>query len=310
MSEIIIKVDGKKIEYFDNVSFSDQIDAVSSTLSFDSFFDIKTYEFSKVEVIRDGFLLFTGKIFGKTKPEDPTPKPFNYKCYLLTGILEDSALPLEYYPIQTKNKTLKEIVEKICGYFDITVKIDKSATNDVSKTYTLQDQNPDKKAIDIINKLCSQQNLILTHNAKGELIITKNILGSSVNYPFYLNTNKTYNYRNFYKNYVILGQQSIDSETTKQATDTWASIDEKRNITKIQSDGDAEITDKQVKAFKYDSYKGNTFDIQFHDHFVNVGSVFVVKNIKSIVNSITYNYKSGGETCGVSLLNVKVYERN
>lgn len=310
MSELIIKVEGKKIEFFDNVAYSSQIDAISSSFSFDTFFDIKTYEFAKIEVLRNNTLIFTGKVISKTIPNEVTPKPINYKCYSLTGILEDSTLPLDSYPIQTQDKSLKEIVQKICDSFNVTVKFDSSASSDLNAVYTLQDQSPDEKAIDIINKLCSQRNLLLTHNVKGELIITKKLSETQGILNNILQSNKSYNYRNFYRNYVILGQQGIQSDASRKSVSKFSVIDEKRNITKIQSDGDSDVSQKQADAFKYDSYKSNTFDVQLNDEFVNIGQIYIVNNVKCVCNSVNYNYRAGQETCAISLLNPKVYERN
>ncbi len=309
MPKLEIKVNGEKLEYFNNVSLSTQIDAISSSFRFNTFLDIQTYEFAKIEALRDNVLIFTGKIFGKTKPDEPISKPFNYKCYSLTGILEDSTLPLEMYPIQTQNKTIKEIIQSICDYFEITLKVDSSADSDLSKSYEFQDQSPDAIAADIINNLCSQNNLILTHNAKGELIITKTIGTDATLNSNITGSNKSYNYRKFYRKYVILGQQSIGNDTTKQAESSFNVIDEKRNITKIQMDGDSDITKKQADALKYDSYKANTYTIELHDDFINVGEKLIINNVKSICNAITYNYKAGSERCSVSFLNYKVYQR-
>jgi hypothetical protein len=309
MPEIIIKINSQKLEFFNNLSFSTQINAISSSLSFDTFLDIQTYEFAKIEVLRNNFLMFTGKVFSKTLPNEPIPKPFNYKCYSLTGILEDSTIPISKYPIQTQNKTLKEIIENICNMFDITLKVDISANADVNKIYEFQDQSPQTKASEIINTLCSQNNLIVSHNAKGELIITKKIGTQSQFLPQIITSKKSYNYRKFYHDYVTLGQQSIGNDTIKQAVSRFSLIDENRNITTVQNNGDSGITQKQADAFKNDSYKSNTFDLNFHNEFIDVGKIFIINNVKSISNAMTYNYKAGSETCSVSMLNYKVYDR-
>lgn len=309
MPEVIIKVNGEKLEFFNNLSYSTQIDAISSSLSFDTFLEIETYEFAEIEVLRENILIFTGKVFSKSVPNEERPKPFNYKCYSLTGILEDSTIPLDNYPIQTQNKTLKEIVENICGIFDITLKIDVSANSDVSQVYELQDQSPQTKASDIINGLCSQNNLIVSHNAKGELLITKTVGTQAELRSQIVISKKNYNYRKFYSKYAVLGQQSIGNDTTKQAVANFGRIDEKRNITRVQNSGDSGITQKQADAFKNDSYKANTFNINLHDDFINIGEIFIINNVKSICNAMNYNYKAGSETCSISLLNYKVYER-
>jgi len=309
MSEIIIKINGEKLEFFDNVVFSSQINSISSSFSFNTFYDIPLYEFAKIQVYRNNVLFFTGTVIEKIDPNNTSPEPFNYKCYSLTGILEDCTIPLESYPIQTKEKTLKEIVENLCNNFEITVKIDSSASSDISSEYEIKDQSPDSRVSDIINNLCSQQNLILTHNAKGELIITKKVLGNNETYPFIVKSQKRYNYRSFYYQYNVLGQQPANDDTEKEISTRFSNIDKKRTITVIQNEGDSSITQKQANAVRNDSYKSNSLNIEFNDFFANVGNIFIVDDVKCLCNSVNYNYNSKGETCAVSLLNSKVYQR-
>lgn len=309
MTEIVIKINDEKLEYFVDVTFSTSINTIASSFVFKTFYEIDNYEFAKIEVLRNNEIIFTGKVFGKKESNKTTPQPYIYQCYSLTGILEDCTLPDTAFPIQTKNKSLKEIVESVCGNFDITVKIDSSAESEVNKTYTLQDQSPDKKVAGIINNLCSQHNLILSHNARGELIITKTITGNLANPPLKINSSKGYNYRSFYYKYLILGQQSILSNTNKQATAILSNIDKDRHVAKIQTDGDADITQKQADAMKHDSYKANAFSIEYHNFFANVGDFYIIDGIKTVCNSMNYNYKAGIEKCAINLLNYKVYRR-
>lgn len=309
MPDLEIKINGQKLKFFDNFSFSRSIDSIASTCSFSTFLDLQNYEFSEVEVKRNKALIFTGVVIGKDEPDNVQPEPFIYRCYSKTGILEDCSLPKSAYPIQTINKSLKEVVKSICNNFGIKVKIDSSASSNASKTYKLQDQEPDKKAKDIINSLCTQADLVLSHNAKGELIITKKVLGNQAKDSPYVGSNKTYNYRNFYNKYLVIGQQSITSDTERIAQETFNNIPTERSITKIQRDGDSGSTSNQALAMKNDSYKGNQQTIQRNNYFANVGDFEKFKGVKMIVNSMNYNLMAGKETCSINLLNTKIYER-
>lgn len=309
MPSLVIKINGQKLEYFDNVTLSTSIDAISSSFAFDTFFEIDDYEFAEIEVLRDDIIIFTGLVFGKNDPNGNKPEPINYKCYSKTGLLEDCSLPLDSYPIQTQNKTLKEILESICSNFDVTVKFDSSANSDIEAKYSLQDQSPVTKASDIINKLCSQKKLIVTHNSKGELLITKTLIDDNSSPPVLIKSGKNYNYRKFFNKYLVVGQKSLKGGSKRQAESVFSEITEKRNITKIQSDGDSGNTQEQADAMKFDSYKSNSLSIEFHDHFANVGEIYDIDGAKMICNSMNYNYKAGSETCSINLLNSKVYDR-
>jgi hypothetical protein len=309
MPSLVIKINGKKLEFFDNVTLSKSIDAISSSFSFSSFYVIDDYEFATIEVLRNDIIIFKGSVFAPDFPNNAKPEPITYKCYSLTGILEDCPLPLSSYPIQTKNKSLKEIVDSICSSFDVVVKFDSSAESAINLKYTLQDQDPTAKASAIINKLCSQKNLILTHNSKGELIITKTLVGNNASPPLNTGSGKSYNYRKFYNKYLIIGQKSIKGGSSRQAEVFFDQIIEKRSITKKQSDGDAGSAQDQANALKFDSYKSNSLKLEFHDHFADTGEIYDIDGAKMISNAMNYNYNSTGETCTVDLLNAKVYDR-
>jgi len=309
MIELIIKINGEKLQFFDNVSLSTSIDAISSSFSFDTFYDVINYEFSKIEVLRDNIIIFTGKVFSKTVPNDNKPKPFNYQCYSTSGILEDCTIPLELYPLQSHNTTLKEIIEKICNYFEVIVKFDASAISDVNKKYTYEDQSPTTKVASIINKLCTEKNLIVTHNAKGELIITKSVIGNNAAPPILIKSNKSYNYRKFFNKYVVVGQKSFRGGSVREATATFEQIEEKRNTTKVLTSGDADSAQEQADSIKNDSYKSNKLKLDYHDYIANIGDIYEIEGVKLIANSMNYKYKAGLETCSVDLLNLKVYSR-
>ncbi len=308
-NSLVIKVNGKKLEFFDNITLSRNLDAISSSFSFNTFFVIDDYEFAEIEVLRNDVIIFIGKVFAKSEPNNNKPEPINYKCYSNTGILEDCSLPLEAYPIQTKNKTLKEIIESIVSNFDVVVKFDSSANSDINEKYTLQDQNPSTNVASIINTLCSQRNLIVTHNAKGELIITKTLVGANASPPILVKSGKNHNYRKFYNKYLVIGQKSIKGGSPRQAEAIFAEISKIRTITKIQKDGDADSTQKQADAIKFDSYKSNSLKLEFHDHFADVGEIYDIEGANMIANAMNYNYRAGSETCSVDLLNSKIYER-
>lgn len=309
MTSLVIKINGENLEFFDNVTLSTSIDAISSSFSFSSFLNLESYEFSEIEVLRNDVIIFTGFVFSKAAPENQSPEPFNYKCYSRTGILEDCSLPLSSYPVQTVNKTLKEIVESICSNFDITVKFDPSADSEINKNYSLQSQSPVTKAAEIINKLCSQRDLILTHNSKGELIITKSLIGEDASPPIKIKSNRAYNYRKFFNKYLIVGQKGLRGGSARQAEAVLSEISEKRNITKTLTDGNSESAQTQAEAMKNDSYKSNSYNIDFHDYFENIGAKYKYNGVDMVVNSMNWNFRSGSETCSISLLNAKVYKR-
>lgn len=308
MPKIELKIDGKKLKFFNNFSFSDQIDAISGSISFSSFQDFETFAYSKVEAYRDDLLIFTGEIVGKTIPESIPPEPFVYQCESLTHILS-CTLPTEAYPLQLENSTLKDIVEYICVYFELEVVFDQSASSEASGAYQLADLKLAQPASQIINELVTQVGCILSHDAYGRLIVTKNIEQDQITLPRYLSNNKSFNLKDFYYNYIALGQAPVDEDADIQAIARFSNIDQRRNITKIQDSGGIDTIEKKAEGMRADSLKSIDQGLNFVNFFCNIGDFIKIGDNKLIINQLNYTYNANGEAASIGIVNSQVYER-
>lgn len=309
MSKIKIKINGKEIRKFDSFAFSDQINTLFAVVSFNSFIDFQDYEYLLVQAFRDDVLIFTGEIINKNTPTETPPKPFTYKCESLTHILSESTLPTEAYPLQLDNGTLKEIVEYICSFFDIKVVFDVSAQNEANLAYELADLELGKKSGNIINDLVTQQGLILSHDAFGRLVVTKNIEQTLVYLPKFLSSGKSFDLKKLFYNYIALGQAPIGQDADIQAIARFSNIDQRRNITKIQDSGGIDSIEQKAIGMRADSLKSLTNKYEFLNFFCNVGDFIKIDNNKLIINQIDYSYNATGESCSVSLLDSQIYHR-
>lgn len=306
---IRIVINGKKLTFFDRFTYSTQIDTIASSISFDSFLDIDAFDYTPIEVYRNDQLIFTGEIIDKNYNQEIPPKPFNYKAESLTHILSESTLPTESYPLQLENQTLKDIVEYICSFFEIEVIFDESTTDEANGKYKLSDLGLGKKAGEIINELITDAGLILSHDAYGRLVITKNISQSEIVLPKYLSNGKSFDLKKFYHNYIALGQAPIDEDNDIQAIARFSNIDDRRNLTKIQNSGGIDTIEKKAEGMRADSLKsiGTTFN--FNSFFCNVGDFTYLNDVKFVINSLNYTYNSKGENASISLLDNQIYER-
>lgn len=309
MSQITIKINGKKLQFFDSFAYSVQINTISSGISFNSFIDFEDFGYQKVEVLRNGILIFTGEIKGKSRPESTPPNPISYKAESLTSILSESTLPTEAYPLQLENSTLKDIVEYICSFFNVEVVFDVSAISEANQTYELADLEIGKKAADIINELVTQVGLILTHDAYGRLIVTKSILQNQINLPRYLSSGKSFDLKKLYYNYIALGQAPIGEDQDIQAIARFTNIDQRRNITKIQDSGGVDTIENKALGMRADSLKAITQTLTFLNFFPSVGDFIKVDNNKLIINQLDYSLNFSGESTSISLLDSQIYER-
>ncbi len=302
-------INGKKLNFFDSFTYSTQIDAIASSISFNTFLDIEAFDYTPIKAYRNGQLIFTGEIINKNYNQEIPPKPLNYKAESLTHILSESTLPTESYPLQLENNTLKDIIEYICSFFEITVIFDQSTSDEANSKYKLSDLGLGKKAAQIINELITDVGLMLSHDAYGRLVITKNISQSEIKLPKYLSNGKSFDLKKFYHNYIALGQAPIDDDSDLQAIARFSNIDQRRNITKIQNSGGIETIEKKAIGMRADSLKAIGTKFNFNNFFCNVGDFTYINDTKFVINSLDYSYNSNGEQSSISLLDNQVYER-
>jgi hypothetical protein len=309
MSKVVIKIDGTQLKLFDNFGYSAQIDTIFNTLSFDSFEDLPDFGYQKIEAYKDDLLIFTGEITGKSSPYGTPPAPYNYKAESLPHILSECTLPTEAYPLQLENSTLKDIIEYICSFFDVTFIFDQSASSEASGKYELSDLGLAKKAAELINDLVTRAGLILTTDSYGQLIATKTIEQSQVTLPRYLSNGKEFDLKGFYYNYIALGQAPVGEDADIQAIARFSNIDDRRNITQIQDSGGVGTVESMAAGMRADSLKNITQSLTFPKFFCNVGDFVVINDQKLIINNINYSYSSTSEGSSISLVDAQLYER-
>jgi hypothetical protein len=308
MPKIKLKINGKILKFFDSFSFSDQIDAIAGSISFNSFLDIDAFDYADVKAYRNGILIFTGEIIKKTISDETPPKPFNYKAESSTHILSCS-LPTEAYPLQLDNSTLKDVVEYICSFFEITVIFDQSSENKANSQYKLSDLGLGETASKLINDLVTQVGLILTHDVYGRLIVTKSIIQDEIILPRYLSNGKTFDLKKFFYNYIALGQAPVGESDDIQAIARFSNIDKRRNTTKIQESGGIDTIEQKAKGMRTDSLKSISHGLSFNNFFCDIGNFVYINDNKLIINQLNYSNNASGEVASISLIDSQIYER-
>jgi hypothetical protein len=305
---IELKVNGNKLSFFNGFGFSSRIDTIASSVSFNSFLNIDAFDYANIEVKRDGVLIFTGEIINKSVPKQTPPKPFGYKAESLPHILS-CTLPTEAYPLQLENSTLKDIIEFICSFFEVVVVFDQSTETEANESYELSDLKLAQPAGNIINELVTNVGLVLTHDAPGRLIVTKDISQSEITLPRFTSDNKSYDLKKFYHNYIALGQAPIGESDDIQAIARFDNIDPRRNITKIQDSGGIATIEKKAEGMRADSLKAIKQTLSFNNFFCNVGDYVFEGDHKLIINEINYSNVVGSEISTISLIDSQIYER-
>lgn len=217
-----IKINGKFVENYNELSITRSLDSIASTFSFKIRFNpenddhkelFKPLQYHKVQIYRnDNFLIFTGIILGHSFESDSSSNLLSISGYSLSGILEDVSIPPSMYPLESSGRSLREIADKLCnafgikvvylldgdkdidGYFEKNVgtKVKKykepkrkvSKNVDVDRTFKKTTADSTESIKSYISKLTSQRNILLSHDAEGNVVMFKPNVNAKPKYYF------------------------------------------------------------------------------------------------------------------------------
>lgn len=178
-----VKINGQYYLFFNELNIDLKLDSIASTFSFNARFNpnnenhkklFKPLLYSKVEIYNDNDdLIFTGTIINHSFTSDSKNNLVAVSGYSLPGVLEDCTTPVKNYPLESTNRSLKDISERLCGLFGIKVVIDSSVGNDANRVYKKSVASPTDTIKSYLNKLTSQRNVILSHDKHGRVVLFK-----------------------------------------------------------------------------------------------------------------------------------------
>lgn len=132
-----IKISGKICEFFTAGSITLKLDSIASTFEFSSRFSaqnkehqemFKPLQYKLVEIFNSqDKLIFTGTILNHRFKSNSGRELVIISGYSKSGILEDVTIPVSAYPLESTNRSLKDIAVKLCGLFGINVVISDQA---------------------------------------------------------------------------------------------------------------------------------------------------------------------------------------
>lgn len=176
-----IKVNNKEFFFFNNFAVTRRLDAVASVFSVVGKFNpdntqhvelFRPSEYQKIEVLTDtDVLLLTGKIVKYDFNSKDNPELVKISGYSLPGELEDCNIPYSAYPLESNNRSLKEIAEKLLDPFGLSLIIDSSVSNEVNLNYSKSVATATEPIKQYLAKLAAQRNVVLSHNEKGQVVL-------------------------------------------------------------------------------------------------------------------------------------------
>lgn len=176
-----IRINGKYYVYFDEVSVDTSLDAVASTFGFTARFDpdnalhkelFRPLSYHKVEFLHDdGKPISTGTLLTHTFNASATPELVSVGGYSLGGVLEDCQIPHELYPLESNNRSLKEIATRLLNYFGLKLIVYNEVSKECNQVIPKSVAEPEESIKDYLAKIAAQKNVIISHDVYGNVIM-------------------------------------------------------------------------------------------------------------------------------------------
>jgi len=176
-----LKINGTDFLFFNDYSLALKLDAVASIFSFTLRFNpdnpqhrsiLKPLSYPKVEIFEDdGTLRITGNIVSHTFVSDKDPNLVTVSGYSKGGILEDCNIPLSSYPLESLSRSLQDIARRLLSPFSLNLVIDPGVASVVNGIYEKTVAEPGETIAGYLAKLASQRNVVLSHDARGNVVL-------------------------------------------------------------------------------------------------------------------------------------------
>jgi prophage tail gpP-like protein len=183
-----LKIQGEEFTNFQNFKLNLMFNSIASTFSFDAYFDEKNesqkklfrpYSYRKCEVFSpSNELLLTGVILNHGFKSSKNKNLVGVGGSSVTGVLETSQISPKNYPLETSGKTVRQIVDSLISPFGLSigefaVRQSDEAKQEINQVIEKTASKPTKTIKSYLSELCAQRNLLITNNAKGQIVITR-----------------------------------------------------------------------------------------------------------------------------------------
>ncbi len=256
---IKLYINNKEYKYFTGLSVDLNYTGFVSTFQFNAPFDsesddhkvlFKPLSYNEVKIYFNDRLVLTGPIVSNNFEDESKPTNTTFSGYSKSGILQDVNIPVSLYPIESKDRTLKEIIERLIKPFGI--KLSFKATD---KKYEKTVASEGDTIGDYIHKLCDQRNLRLSHDVNGNLLVSEikqknNQIKTTFNNDFKANKANLYvDGQSIFSEYIGLKQTSIKNNVQAESVKKFPiAYRPKVNVQQDGAQGDIEAFTKSMRA--------------------------------------------------------------
>lgn len=298
-----IKINNRLFFFFNNFAVSRELDSVASIFSFVARYNpnnpshrelFRPLSYPKIQVFDDNDkLLLTGKIIKWDFSSTENPELAKLSGYSTAGELEDCTIPYSAYPLESNNRSLKDIAEKLLQPFGLNLIIDPSVQNDANLIYKKSVASPTESVKNYLAKLAAQRNIVLSHDAKGNVVLFR----PNIKAPVKLFLNKTntdnmafsVNGQSMHSEITVVRQPSADNKNLSPVDTVKNNLVQGfRPKVKTLSSGTDTDTSKAATNSVADELQNITLSVsipRFED--VNPGDIVEVQNDEIYINNRT-----------------------
>lgn len=336
-----INIAGQSYDFFNKISIDLKYGSSASVFNFSALFDpenpthrriFRPLSYQPVTITSDlRERLLTGVIIRHKFSRAANRVLSNFQGYSSTGVLSDSAIDIGNYPLEYSNLTFREIAEKLIAPYNITLTVDPSVTgaDDVIEEITAENNTT---IYSFLNNIAAQRNLVLTHNALGNLLLTRPNTSESPVATFRQSIPATrmsldVNGQGIHSDITVLKQADIINDNASELTINNTLINSFRPIVKQQNVGNdvtVEEAARNVRANELRSIRlsietdrwqwlrNQTRETMTPNNIISVISPdnYIFNRTSFFVESVKLNADNEKETATLSCVLPEVYNNN
>jgi prophage tail gpP-like protein len=222
-----IKVKGRFYDFFNDVTINTPLASIASTFAFTAHESdvpgnaelFRPLSFHRVQFFDDDMrLLSTGTILNHRFNEEAMPDLVYFSGYSVPGVLEDSKIPPNSYPLESNGLSLEQIARKYLKYFDIPLIVYPEVAKECAEIIEKSVATPEETIKDYLCKIAAQKNVIVSHDIYGNLIMFRPKIKESpklfLNDTNTLNISLEVNGQNMHSHYTSIRQPTKSTEDT------------------------------------------------------------------------------------------------
>lgn len=176
------RIRNRKVKLFNQYSVSLRYDAIASSFTFAQYFNPNNPEHKEMlcvghdhlaRVEHNGELLMTGYVMDQDFSGSSVRGLTTLAGYSKTGFLEDCNIAPQYHPLQHDGMNLREITQKLIQPFGLSMVIDGGVSALMDQPFDKTTAEVTETIKDYLTKLAAQKGIIISHNAKGNIVFTR-----------------------------------------------------------------------------------------------------------------------------------------